>query len=103
MTPFNNWHVLAAAIHGGAGIIVTWNLKHFPAKALKPHDMVAQSPDTFLAALVKRNEDDATAALRDLRLQLKAPPYSVPDLLAGLERQKLARTVALLRPMVERM
>jgi predicted nucleic acid-binding protein len=99
----NDRHVLAAAIHGGAGIIVTWNLKHFPTKALKPHGMVAQSPDTFLAALVRRNEDDATAALRDLRLQLKSPPYSVPDLLAGLERQKLTKTIALLRSMAERL
>jgi predicted nucleic acid-binding protein len=99
----NDRHVLAAAIHGGAGIIVTWNLKDFPVKALRPHGIVAQSPDTFLAALVERHEDDATAALRNLRLQLKSPPYSVPDLLAGLERQKLATTVALLRSFADQL
>jgi hypothetical protein len=79
------------------------NLRDFPAKALKSHALVAHSPDTFLADLVQRHEDDATAALRDLRLQLKSPPYSVPDLLAGLDRQQLTKTVTLLRPMVERL
>ena len=46
----NDRHVLAAAIHGGASVIVTWNLKHFPTKALKPHGVAAQSPDNFLSA-----------------------------------------------------
>ena len=99
----NDRHVLASAIHGGASVIVTWNLKHFPAKALKPHDMSARSPDAFLADLIGRNPDDAVAALAELRTQLKAPPYSVDDLLAGLERQKLSKTVALLRPLAGRL
>jgi len=99
----NDRHVLAAAIHGRASVIVTWNLKHFPAKALKPHSISAQSPDVFLSTLIGRHEDDAIAELRDLRLQLKAPPYSAQDLLTGLERQKLTKTVALLRPMVGRL
>ena len=43
------------------------------------------------------------AALCDLRSQLKAPPYSVDDLLAGLLRQKLAKTVELLRPMADKL
>ncbi len=99
----NDRHVLTAAVHGGASVIVTWNLKHFPTKALKPHGVMAQSPDTFLSALLGREQDAAVAALRDLRSQLKAPPYSVDDLLAGLLRQKLDETVELLRPMADRL
>ena len=99
----NDRHVLAAAIHGGASVIVTWNLKHFPAKALKPHGLSAQSPDTFLAGLIGSHPDDAVAALAELRAQLKSPPYSVDDLLTGLERQKLMKTVALLRPLAGRL
>ena len=99
----NDRHVLAAAIHGGASVIVTWNLKHFPGKALKPHGLSAQSPDTFLAGLIGSHPDDAVAALAELRAQLKSPPYSVDDLLAGLERQKLVKTVTLLRSMAGRL
>ncbi|GAA4918205.1 PIN domain-containing protein [Stackebrandtia albiflava] len=41
-------HVLAAAVCGGAQVIVTANLKDFPPVCLKPHDMEAVSPDDFL-------------------------------------------------------
>ncbi len=41
-------HVVAAAIHEHAQVIVTQNLKHFPADILAPHNILAQSPDDFL-------------------------------------------------------
>jgi predicted nucleic acid-binding protein len=99
----NDRLVLAAAIHGGANVIVTRNLKHFPAKALKPHGVSAQSPDAFVADLIGCDTDAVVTALAELRSQLKAPPYSVDDLLAGLERQKMPKTVALLRPLAGRL
>jgi predicted nucleic acid-binding protein len=34
-------HVLAAAIHGRANVIITANLRDFPAEALSPHDVEA--------------------------------------------------------------
>jgi predicted nucleic acid-binding protein len=99
----NDRHVLAAAVHGGANVIVTRNLKHFPAKALKPHGLSAQSPDAFVANLIVRDTDAVVTALAELRTQLKAPPYSTDDLLAGLERQKLPKSVALLWPLAGRL
>lgn len=44
-------HVLAAAITAEAEIIVTNNLKDFPAAVLAPHGITAQSPDEFLSGL----------------------------------------------------
>lgn len=41
-------HVLAAAVVCGAQTIVTFNLKDFPADALAPWNVEAQSPDGFL-------------------------------------------------------
>ena len=41
-------HVLAAAIHGDAEVIVTFNLKDFPAATLDHFGIEAQHPDAFL-------------------------------------------------------
>lgn len=44
-------HVLAAAIHAGAQVIVTRNLRDFPGDALDPWGIQAQHPDAFLTGL----------------------------------------------------
>ena len=44
----NDRHVLAAAIVGRCDVIVTRNLKHFPAGALAPFGIETQHPDEFL-------------------------------------------------------
>ena len=62
-------HVLATAITAQAGVIITLNLRDFPARALGPEGVVAQSPDDFLMerwldtpALVEAAVTDALAA-----------------------------------------
>lgn len=49
----NDRHVLAAAIHARAQVIVTRNLRDFPGDTLGPWDIEAQHPDIFLAGLHK--------------------------------------------------
>lgn len=44
-------HVVAAAVAAGAPVIVTSNLRDFPAPALAPLGIEAQSPDDFLLQL----------------------------------------------------
>ncbi|MBA9002197.1 PIN domain-containing protein [Thermomonospora cellulosilytica] len=41
-------HVLAAAVRGHADVIVTMNLKDFPASSVEGLDIEVQHPDTFL-------------------------------------------------------
>lgn len=41
-------HVLAAAARADAAVIVTANLKDFPAAALEPYQIDAVHPDDFL-------------------------------------------------------
>lgn len=87
-------HVLAAAIHSGADVIVTQNLKDFPQDKLVPFGLEAQHPDAFIGHLFDRNPDQVVGAAQEHRASLKNPGRSVEEYLATLERQGLTQTVA---------
>jgi PIN domain len=55
-------HVLAAAIHGGAGLIVTFDLGDFPAAVLGPWHVEAVHPDEFLTRLWDESADTVLQA-----------------------------------------
>ena len=90
-------HVLAAAIRGQADIIVTKNLKHFPAAALTQYGIEAQHPDEFVVHLVDLAPDIVCEAVQRHRQSLRRPPKTVDEYLATLEQQELPRTVTALR------
>lgn len=50
-------HVLAAAVHADAQLIVTRNLRDFPADALAPWGVEAQHPDAFLTGVHQDHPD----------------------------------------------
>lgn len=93
-------HVLAAAIRGGAEVIVTFNLVDFPADALQPFGVEACHPDKFLAALFDSAAGGVCAAVKAQRESLRNPPKTVEELLATLEAQGLVQSVARLRTFV---
>ena len=90
-------HVLAVAIHGRADVIVTKNLKHFPAAALTQYGIEAQHPDEFVVHLVDLAPDIVCEAVQRHRQSLRRPPKTVDEYLATLEQQEMPRTVAALR------
>lgn len=90
-------HVLAAAIIGKADMIVTFNLRDFPASALHPYGIEAQHPDLFIVRLMEMNMAGVCIAASKHRLSLQKPPKTVYDYLTTLERQGLTGTVARLR------
>jgi hypothetical protein len=96
----NDRHVLAAAIHDGASIIVTAKLYDFLAEVLAAHGIDAQHPDAFVSARLDEYTEEALAALHEMRLDLKKSPFSLPELLVNLERQGLSQTVAELRQLI---
>jgi hypothetical protein len=90
-------HVLAAAIRCGADVIVTANLRHFPAGALEPYGIEAQHPDQFLTHQLDLAANIVCAAAKTHRASLKQPPMTVEEYLAALVRQGLAQTASVLR------
>lgn len=88
----NDRHVLAAAIHCGATIIVTKNLKDFPAEALAPLGIVALHPDAFMRYLIESNTDAVIEGVRSHRRDLVRPPRSPTEYLKALADQGLAET-----------
>lgn len=90
-------HVLAAAIRGRADVIVTANLRDFPANILGQFGIEAQHPDEFILSLFDLAPDLVTGAARDHRESLKNPPITIEQYLGTLAIQGLTRTVSVLR------
>lgn len=87
-------HVLAAAIIGHCDVIVTQNLKHFPATALAPFEIVAMHPDEFLNGLLDLAPSSFCSAAHKVRARLKNPPVSVDGYLDRLAQLGLVATAA---------
>jgi predicted nucleic acid-binding protein len=58
-------HVVAAARLGGADIIVTRNLKDFPAERLQPFGLEAVDPDQFLCDMLDLAPQTMAAVIAD--------------------------------------
>lgn len=94
-------HVVAAAIHSGASLIVTFNLKDFPPNRLKPYNLTAQHPDVFIADLLDLHPESVLEAAANHRRSLKAPPKTADEYLSSLLAQGLTQSVAQLRLLAE--
>ena len=90
-------HVLAAAIAARAAIIVTFNLKDFPAPALAAYKIEAQHPDEFIMRLLDLSPETVFLAIQRQRQSLRHPPKTVADLLETLYRQELVKTTTYLQ------
>jgi predicted nucleic acid-binding protein len=86
-------HVLAAAIHAKADVIVTFNLKDFPAETLALFGMEAQHPDEFVTSLLDLDGASVCAAVKRQRASLKNPPKTPEELLHVFERCGMVQTV----------
>jgi predicted nucleic acid-binding protein len=96
----NDRHVLAAAIHGGASMIVTMNLRDFPERCLVPHAVEARHPDDFVLDLIETAPGAVASIAVEQAAALKNPPRSPAELLETLRKQGLVRSVAKLRELL---
>jgi len=90
-------HVLAAAIRGGASVIVTCNLADFPQQVLSEFDIEAQHPDEFVQHLFDLAPGLVMEAAENHRQSLKNPPKTVAEYIDALETQGLTQTASVLR------
>lgn len=89
-------HVLAAALHGRCDVIVTYNLKDFPASVLDQDDIEAQHPDEFIGHLIDLRPELVCPAAKSVRARLKNPPVEPDDYILTLAAQKLPATAQFL-------
>jgi predicted nucleic acid-binding protein len=90
-------HVVAAAIRARAQLIVTANIRDFPAKQLAQWDIGPRSPDDFVLDQIDLDSNTVYAAVQQIADSWTRPPGTVGDVLTALERNGLVRSVASLR------
>ena len=89
-------HVLAAAIEAQAQIIVTYNLRDFPADTLQPYGLEAVHPDDFILRVIALDPLVVRETVETHHQSLKNPPKTSREYLATLSNQNLPKTVAAL-------
>lgn len=90
-------HVIAAAIHSSADLVVTFNLKDFPSSTLARYNLEAKHPDDFIMDLADLYPAIVCGAAAAHRRSLKHPPKTVEEYLDNLLKQGLTQTVSQLR------
>ncbi len=90
-------HVLAAAIAARCDTLVTDNLKDFPQEILDRWGIEVMSPDDFISNAMDLDHAVAIGALRDMRVRLRDPKFTVSALVLKLEGQGLLQTADFLR------
>jgi hypothetical protein len=83
-------HVVAAAIEAKASHFLTWNLRDFPAKELRKHRLIRETPDGFLAGIYDEAPELVFGSLANARRNLTKSGTSA-ELLGRQGFTKLAR------------
>ena len=91
-------HVLAAAVHVGAAVIVTYNLRDFPISELAKFGIEAWHPDDFVEFLLNAEIDAALDAIREHRARLRQPPKTQTEYIDMLmNKLQMPRTGQILK------
>ncbi|ROS25730.1 PIN domain-containing protein [Rathayibacter sp. PhB127] len=79
-------HVLAAAVRGGAEVLVMFNTKDFPPESVEPFDLEIVHPDAFLLDQLDLYRAPTLRALVELVEGYDSPAMTVDDFLLALTR-----------------
>jgi predicted nucleic acid-binding protein len=89
-------HVLAAAVHSGAQVIVTANVRDFPPEDLADFNIEAKTPDDFVLDQIGIDDRVVFACVQDIA-NCRTSPQTAQDILVELENNGLVASVAALR------
>lgn len=92
----NDEHVLAAAVTGGADVIVTFNAQDFPRHVLAEEGIARMDPDQFLRDLWERSPEAVAAAAEGVRATAERLSGEAQPMRALLKRAGLPRLGKLL-------
>jgi len=82
-------HVLAGAIAAGAGVLLTFNMRDFPARRLAAHGIAPRHPDGFLWESFSKKPEAAGQAIRETAAG--AGRTDADAIRRGLKRARLSR------------
>lgn len=90
-------HVLAAAIHAGAQVIVTNNRKDFPPDYLGDWGIERKNADEFVMDRMGLDDRVVYACIQEIATSRRRAPNTFEDVLGQLEKSGLTESVAALR------
>ena len=79
-------YVLAAAISGGAEVLVTFNVSDFPAESVAEHDIGVVTPDACLLDQIDLHPAKVGPALVTQMTEATRQPLTMGELLGRLSR-----------------
>jgi predicted nucleic acid-binding protein len=79
-------HVAAAAVRGGAALIVTANLRDFPSESLSQYDIAAIHPDDFLQDQLDLSREVTITCLAEQRKAYTRPPLAFAEFYLRLRK-----------------
>lgn len=97
----NDRHVLAAAIIGHADCIVTEDKTGFDEAIVGQYDIEIIDTDSFIVSQLDRDEYQALAAFKAMRLRWRKPEATPQEFCVTFEKNKLLLTAQRLRDRIE--
>ncbi len=82
-------HVVAAAVAGGASVVVTWNTSDFPEAELARHGLRRETPDQFSLGLYAAASEAVLAAVANARMNLRVSTPTADGFASALVQQGL--------------
>ncbi len=94
-------HVLAAAVKGQAQMIITYNLKDFPADSIEKYGIEVQHPDDFFLNQSDLHLPAFLSSVKNCRNRLKNPPKPSQEYLGVLRKHSIVKTAEFLESFID--